>query len=473
MLKVTTASGPPKCISVNGQSYLSDAWTNVPEGILSLLPRKLHLQPSHPISLTRSLIASRFPSPIYKHYNELSPIVTVDQNFDSLDFPPDHPGRSKTDTYYLNADTVLRTHTSAHEVDIFRTAVSDGYTISADVYRRDAIDRTHYPAFHQMEGSRLWDRRMMPGRDVAKAVWEDFAMLAKHDLVVEDPNPPTHEQRNPLQSQYHSLAEVEAIATHLKRSLELVFADIFDQAKAAALHSSQSGSENKLENFLAHVEEPLKVRWVEAYFPFTSPSWELEIFWQGEWLEVLGCGVTNQTLLINAGVPDRLGWAFGLGLERIAMLLFSIPDIRLFWSQDERFLSQFSEDGRLKRFTPFSKYPACLRDISFWVRLPGSGNQAGGDGNLDAIREIHENDVMEIVREVAGDLVEDVKLIDEFQPQGQDRKSYCFRITYRSLERTLLGKEATALHQRVGAILMERLGVEMRYGIGNGIGRNK
>ena len=403
----------------------------------------------------------------------LSPIVTVNQNFNSLDFPPNHPGRSKTDTYYLNADTVLRTHTSAHEVDIFRKAVSDGYTISADVYRRDAIDRTHYPAFHQMEGSRLWDRRQVPEGNIAKAVWDDFAMLPKHDLVVDDPNPSMHEQRNPLQSQYHSPKEAEAIAAHLKRSLELVFADIFDQAKAASLFSARWSSDTKSEKSLHQSEDSLKVRWVEAYFPFTSPSWELEIFWQGEWLEVLGCGVTNQRLLINAGVPNKLGWAFGLGLERIAMLLFSIPDIRLFWSQDERFLSQFSENGRLKRFVPFSKYPACPRDISFWVRSSGQVNQAGGGGNLSAVREFHENDVMEVVREVAGDLVEDVKLVDEFQPQGQERKSYCFRITYRSLERTLLGREATALHDRIGNLLTERLDVEIRHGNGTGIGLDK
>ena len=464
VLNLTPASQPPKSINANGQSYPSDTWTNVPESILSLLPRKLHLQPSHPISLTRALIASRFPSPTYKHYNELSPIVTVNQNFNSLDFPPNHPGRSKTDTYYLNADTVLRTHTSAHEVDIFRQAASDGYTISADVYRRDAIDRTHYPAFHQMEGSRLWDRRKVPSGDIAKAIWEDFAMLPTHDLLVEDQTPLTHEQRNPLQSQYHSHAEAEAIAVHLKRSLELVFADIFDQAKAAALFSAEASSDIKAESSPFQLAEPLKVRWVEAYFPFTSPSWELEIFWQGEWLEVLGCGVTNQKLLINAGVPDRLGWAFGLGLERIAMLLFSIPDIRLFWSQDKRFLSQFSEYGCMKRFVPFSKYPACPRDVSFWVQNPGSVNQAGRGGSLSAVMEFHENDVMEIVREVAGDLVEDVKLVDVYQPTTEEKKSYCFRIIYRSLERTLLGQEATALHETVGKLLTDRLGVEIRRG---------
>ena len=88
-------------------------------------------------------------------------------------------------------------------------------------------------------------------------------------------------------------------------------------------------------------------RWVSAYFPFTLPSFELEVEFQGKWLEVAGCGV------IHKGVYERskgdwsdaahTGWAFGLGLERLAMVVFGIPDIRLFWSEDPRFLKQFMD----------------------------------------------------------------------------------------------------------------------------------
>ncbi|XP_030891622.1 phenylalanine--tRNA ligase, mitochondrial, partial [Leptonychotes weddellii] len=85
----------------------------------------------------------------------------------------------------------------------------------------------------------------------------------------------------------------------------------------------------------------LDIRWVDCYFPFTHPSFEMEINFHGEWLEVLGCGVMEQQLVNSAGAQDRIGWAFGLGLERLAMILYDIPDIRLFWSEDERFLKQF------------------------------------------------------------------------------------------------------------------------------------
>lgn len=77
------------------------------------------------------------------------------------------------------------------------------------------------------------------------------------------------------------------------------------------------------------------------------------------------------------------------------MILYSIPDIRLFWSQDARFLTQF-EQGEITTFQPYSKYPACFKDVSFW--LPE---------NID----LHDNDLCDLVRDVAGDIVEDVKMV--------------------------------------------------------------
>ncbi|KAI1376073.1 phenylalanyl-tRNA synthetase [Hypoxylon crocopeplum] len=437
--------------TINGATYKTDSWFNVPQNIIDKVPRRLHLQKDHPVYITRQIIESVFPTPTYKYHNNFNPIVTTHQNFDSLGFPKDHPGRAKSDTYYINGDTLLRTHTSAHQADIFRENLSDGYLISADVYRRDEVDRSHYPIFHQMEGARSWDRAKVSNGDVAAAIWSDVEKLPNHNIDVQDPNPPFHEERNPRQIEHHSPAEAEAVAAHLKKSLELMVVEIFTRAKAAAVKADP--------NF---VDEPLQVRWVEAYFPFTSPSWELEVYYGGDWLEVLGCGVVKQNLYINAGVPNQLGWAFGIGLERIAMLLFQIPDIRLFWSQDERFLNQFkgvSDNlGSLKRFVPFSKYPICSRDVSFWLR---SSSAAGGNTKAN-VHDFHENDVMEIVRSVAGDVVEDVKLVDEFTHPKTGRRSMCYRINYRSLERTLTNKETNDLHDEVSKVLVEQMGVEIR-----------
>jgi phenylalanyl-tRNA synthetase alpha chain len=438
-------------VDIDGRSYQTDEWHNLAPNITASISRRLHVQKDHPISITRAIIESRFPRPIYKYHTTFFPVVSTHQNFDSLGFPADHPGRSKTDTYYVNRNTVLRTHTSAHQADVFRANESEGWLISADVYRRDAIDRSHYPIFHQMEGARMWDRRKVPKGDIAAAVWKDVEALPQHSMKVEDPNPPTHPERNPLQKE-HSQDEAEAIAAHLKRSLELVVVEIFSRAKAAAIAANPD-----------FVDEPLRVRWIEAYFPFTSPSWELEIFWQGDWLEVLGCGVVKQEIMEKADLPEQLGWAFGMGLERIAMLLFEIPDIRLFWSKDERFLGQFKDLSEnldnLKRFVPFSKYPPCYKDVAFWLR--SSSSSAGGSSRANT-QDFHENDVMEIVRGIGGDIVEDVAKVDEFTHPKTGRKSLCYRINYRSLERTLTNEEANVYHDQVRNALVEKLGVELR-----------
>ncbi|KAM7206330.1 phenylalanine--tRNA ligase [Rhypophila sp. PSN 637] len=439
-------------VAVNGKTYETDSWFNTPSKILESTSRRLHLQIDHPIYITRQIIESKFPQPTFKSYNDFDPVVSTAENFDSLGFPADHPGRSKSDTYYINSTTLLRTHTSAHEAQLFRASSSPGYLISGDVYRRDEIDRSHYPIFHQLEGARVWDRTKVPNGDIVKAIYDDLAKLPTHNVQVEDPNPPHHVERNPLQAEYHSAAEAEAVSAHLKRSLELMVVEIFSRAKQAAARQDPN-----------YVDEPLKVRWVEAYFPFTSPSWELEVYYQGDWLEVLGSGVSKQEILIKAGVPDQIGWAFGIGLDRIAMLLFQIPDIRLFWSTDERFLGQFrgvSDDlDQLKRFVPFSKYPACPKDVSFWLR-PTSA--AGGNDKRGNVHDFHENDLMEIVREVGGDTVEDVKLVDEFVHPKTGRKSLCYRVNYRSLERTLTNEQAVEMHEGVRRKLVERLGVELR-----------
>ena len=295
---------------------------------------------------------------------------------------------------------------------------------------------------------------------------QDIRRLSNPGIEVEDPHPAYHIPRNPPQERHDPL-EVELMAEHLKKSLAGLVARVFTAAKRVGVGETNSG--------------PIKVRWVEAYFPFTSPSWELEVWWQGEWLEMLGCGIVQQEILINASIPDRIGWASGIGIERLAMLLFGIPDIRLFWSEDQRFMNQF-RDGKIKRYEAFSKYPACYKDVAFWIdwtsptlgaAIPVAASKgsaagaAGGDASkaspADQIPEaFHENDVMEIVRDEAGSLAEDVKLIDEFVHPSTGRKSLCYRIHYRSLERTLTNEEVNKLHGEVVARMAAELNIELR-----------
>lgn len=144
-------------------------------------------------------------------FDDLSPVVSAEDCFDAMLVPKDHVSRRPTDTYYVNPTTVLRAHTSAHEVPTMKQGVTS-FLVTGDVYRRDEIDASHYPVFHQMEGVRI------------------FTEL--------DANMPREEK-------------VELVRDELKKTLEGLVAELFGD---------------------------VEMRWVEAYFPFTEPSLELEIF---------------------------------------------------------------------------------------------------------------------------------------------------------------------------------------------------
>ncbi|KAG0051083.1 hypothetical protein BGZ83_004115 [Gryganskiella cystojenkinii] len=400
-------------ITVGGKTYAKDQFSNVTPTILEKTTRQLHLIPTHPIAIIKNLIASTFPD--FKHYDQFSPVVTTKENFDDLCFSDDHPGRAVTDTYYLNEKIMLRTHTSAHQLQALTE--SDKLLVTADVYRRDEIDASHYPVFHQMEGAQLFDAKTAV-EDIRKLIADGTAAnptLAS--ISTEDTTEITPE--NPKQES-HDEAAMLAVADHLKYSLNLMIRRLFSH------------------------EKDLQVRWIDATFPFTSPSWEMEILYQGKWLEVLGCGVIQQDILKNAGKPDKIGWAFGLGLERLALVLFGIPDIRLFWSQDDRFLKQF-EPTKIQKFKSFSKYPPCIKDMSFWTNPT-----------------FHENNFCEIVRDVAGDIVEDVQLIDEFTHPKTKKRSVCYRINYRSMDRNVTNSEINEIQEKLREEVVNRMNVELR-----------
>jgi phenylalanyl-tRNA synthetase alpha chain len=328
----------------------------LPKAILDKLGTGLHLKTGHPICSIRRMIQRVIPE--FERFDYLSPIVSVEHNFDLLRIPQDHPSRQKSDTYYWGEDSVLRTHTSAHQVQLLRDG-HRSFVVTGDVYRKDDIDATHYPIFHQMEGVKI----------------------LKGSNAVED----------------------------LQRTINRILEELFPGAP---------------------------VTWKNDYFPFTEPSFEVEVEFEGKKMEVLGCGEIHPEVLNNAGLAGARGWAFGLGLERLAMKLFKIPDIRLFWSKDERFLSQF-KDGKISEFKSFSTHPPCYKDVAFWI--PEGWNK---------------NSLSELVREIAGDLVETVEEIDSFQKNN--RTSKCYRLNYRSMERTLSNVEVDDLQVRLRNALKDR-----------------
>jgi phenylalanyl-tRNA synthetase alpha chain len=199
-------------------------------------------------------------------------------NFEALNIPRDHPARDMQDTFYLSEDTLLRTHTSPVQIRTMQAQPPPVRIICPGrVYRRDA-DITHSPMFHQVEGLAV-DRNISMG--------------------------------------------------DLKGTLELFAREMFGARS--------------------------KIRFRPSFFPFTEPSAEVDVLCflcggdgcrvckQSGWLEILGSGMVHPQVLRNVGYdPEEVtGWAFGMGVERVAMLKYGIDDIRLFFENDLRFLRQF------------------------------------------------------------------------------------------------------------------------------------
>jgi phenylalanyl-tRNA synthetase alpha chain len=180
----------------------------------------------------------------------------------------------------------------------------------------------------------------------------------------------------------------------------------------------------------------IEYRFLDDEFPYTIESLEMDIMFNGKWLEVNGAGLVNPIVLKNFGLDPEIynGWAFGFG-DRLAMIKMGIPDIRILWSEDSRITSQFKDIN--SKFKEVSKYPSTIRDISFIVDKSTSLNN-----------------YYEIVREYAGNLIEEVKLLDKYENEkkfGKDKISYTFRITYCSPERTLTNDEVNEIQEKIRA----------------------
>ena len=221
----------------------------------------------HPVTRTLERIESLFHS-IGFDVAQGPEIESDFYNFTALNIPENHPARAMHDTFYVDAQHMLRTHTSPVQVHYMETNQPPLKIIAPGrVYRVDS-DATHSPMFHQVEG--LW-------------VDEDVS-FANLKGVVQD---------------------------FLQRFFE---------------------------------RDDLQVRFRPSFFPFTEPSAEMDMSWNGGWLEIGGCGMVHPNVLkhVNIDSEKYIGFAFGLGVERLAMLRYGVNDLRLFFENDLKFLKQFN-----------------------------------------------------------------------------------------------------------------------------------
>lgn len=244
-------------------------------------------RPSEPISLGARHPISLVKNQIIEIFNRigftvsLGPEIEDDwHNFTALNIPMHHPARDMQDTFFidLNRDTLLRTHTSSVQIRYMEENKPPFRTISPGrVFRNEDISARSHCIFHQIEG-----------------------LYVDTDV---------------------SFADLKQLLLYFTR-------EMFGKSK---------------------------IRLRPSYFPFTEPSAELDIYWGLEtatdhritkgtgWLEIMGCGMVDPDVLSNCNIDQSVysGYAFGMGIERIAMLLYQIPDIRMFYENDVRFLEQF------------------------------------------------------------------------------------------------------------------------------------
>lgn len=321
----------------------------------------------------------------FSHFDEVKApeIVRADISFDLFNFPPDHPARKPSDTYFVDEEYILRTHTTVmwyyylHDEAIkekIRNKESVGSLSHGKVYRKDEIDRNHMNIFHQIDGWYLTPKsQKVITVDDLKEVLIEIAHAVFGNDVVYRINPDT--------------------------------------------------------------------------FPYTDPSLEMEVQIDGRWVEVLGSGVVQGNVLERLGVDPAVynGWAFGFGLERLAIISMALPDIRLLWSDDPRIKKQLHLGNT---FVPVSKYPPITRDISFVVP-----------------DDFIPNNYFDLIRDLGGELVEEVKLIDKYENAekfGEHKTSYTYRIIYRSNDRTLLSEEVDSIQKKIYEETAKQFHAELR-----------
>lgn len=312
---------------------------------------------------------------------DIPEVISTHILFDLFNFSADHPARSKSDTYYVDSKNVLRTH--------------------------DTV---------------MWYYFLnLPEIKTKIANKESFGVMCYGKVYRKDEIDRHH------MNIFHQMGGLYLVPNEKKM---LVLDDL--KEVLSGIVRSVFGKDT---NFRFNVDT----------FPYTDPSLEVEVEINGQWIEILGGGMPRSTVLKDFGVEGYNGWAFGFGLERLAIISMQLPDIRLLWSDDPRVTKQLNLD---QKFVEVSKYPAVIRDISFVV--PNT---------------FVPNDYFDLVRELVPDLIEQVALIDKYENEnklGKNNISYAYRITYRALDRTLTNEEVNALHKKIEAETTKTFGATVR-----------
>lgn len=213
--------------------------------------------------------------------------------------------------------------------------------------------------------------------------------------------------------------------------------------------------------------ENVEFRFNVDTFPYTTDSLEVEVKNGDKWLEVLWAGVVKWEVLEKLWIDSTKynWWAFGFGIERLAMALKKIPDIRIFWSEDKRILSQW---GNLETtYKEISQFPPVYKDISMIVEKSKFIVDEKEKNETKLTRETESNffAITWIIRDIWDPLIEEVKIIDNFENDkkfGIFQKSITIKIVFRAIDRTLTNEEINKIYFEIRDKLTKELGFELR-----------
>lgn len=224
-----------------------------------------------------------------------------------------------------------------------------------------------------------------------------------------------------------------------------------------------------LSNTIRAIFWDIEFRFNEDNFPYTTDSLEVEVMYKWKWLEVLWAWVVHPDVLgkLWLNSDEYNGWAFGFWIERLAMAMKQVPDIRIFWSEDERVRKQW---GNITPYKEVSNFPPVYKDISFitWKETFVRDIKEEKESWFLELTKETEADLFAlsaIIRDVAWDLVEEVKIIDMYENSTkfwEGNKSVTFRIVFRSIERTLTDDEINMLYFKIREKLENELWYKLR-----------
>lgn len=321
--------------------------------------------------------------PILKNFDhiDIPEILSTEILFDLFDFAPDHVARSKSDTYYVDDTHVLRTH--------------------------DTVMWHYYLNLPQIK------QKIAEGKSLGVMC---YGKVYRKDEI-------DRRHMNIFHQMGGLFLQPDSLGIMPLDELKKVLSEIVQSTFGA----------------------DVKYRFLDDTFPYTDPSLQIEVEINGNWIEIMGGGMPKKSVLTKMGLEGYNGWAFGFGLERLAMIGMELPDIRLLWSTDERVKKQLKLGTK---FVEVSKYPPVVRDISFIV--PNT---------------FVPNNFFDLARDIAGSMMEEMALVDTYKNDakfGEGNVSYAFRIIYRSLDRTLTNAEVDELHKKLEEATKETFSATIR-----------